>query len=102
MRFGPDVEWIKDENYAVDPSRADSFYARIRTYWPGLPDRSLVPDYAGIRPKLSGPGEPAVDFVIEGPAAHGVPNLVNLFGIESPGLTSSLSLAEATVAALGS
>jgi L-2-hydroxyglutarate oxidase LhgO len=100
MRFGPDVEWIKDENYAVDPSRADSFYARIRTYWPGLPDHSLVPDYAGIRPKLSGPGEPAVDFVIEGPAAHGVPNLVNLFGIESPGLTSSLSLADATVAEL--
>ncbi|MGE0752532.1 MAG: NAD(P)/FAD-dependent oxidoreductase [Variibacter sp.] len=100
MRFGPDVEWIKEENYAVDPARADTFYARIRTYWPSLPDHSLVPDYAGIRPKLSGPGEPPVDFIIEGPAAHGVPNLVNLFGIESPGLTSSLSLAEATVAAL--
>jgi L-2-hydroxyglutarate oxidase LhgO len=100
MRFGPDVQWIDEENYAVDLARADLFYARIRTYWPHLPDHSLVPDYAGIRPKLSGPGEPAVDFIIEGPAAHGVPNLVNMFGIESPGLTSSLSLAEAAVEAL--
>ncbi len=97
MRFGPDVEWIAEENYAVDPRRADSFYARIRTYWPGLPDGSLVPDYAGIRPKLRGPGEPQADFMIAGPADHGLPRLVNLFGIESPGLTSSLSLAEAVV-----
>ena len=97
MRFGPDVEWIADENYAVDPRRAESFYARIRTYWPGLPDGSLVPDYAGIRPKLSGPGEGQADFMIAGPADHGLPRLVNLFGIELPGLTSSLSLAEAVV-----
>ncbi len=97
MRFGPDVEWITEENYAVDPGRAESFYARIRTYWPGLPDGSLVPDYAGIRPKLSGPGEGQADFMIAGPADHGLPRLVNLFGIESPGLTSSLSLADAVV-----
>ncbi len=97
MRFGPDVEWIAQENYAVDPRRAESFYARIRTYWPGLPDDSLVPDYAGIRPKLSGPGEAQADFMIAGPADHGMPRLVNLFGIESPGLTASLSLAEAVV-----
>jgi L-2-hydroxyglutarate oxidase LhgO len=94
MRFGPDVEWIAEENYHVDPGRAQSFYARIRTYWPGLPDGTLVPDYAGIRPKLTGPGEPAADFMIEGPAQHGLPGLVALFGIESPGLTSSLSIAE--------
>ena len=100
MRFGPDVEWIEHEHYAVDPGRADSFYARIRAYWPGLPDGSLVPDYSGIRPKLTGPGEPAADFMIAGPAQHGMPGLVNLFGIESPGLTSSLSLAEAAVTAL--
>jgi L-2-hydroxyglutarate oxidase LhgO len=97
MRFGPDVEWISQESYTVDAKRADSFYARIRTYWPGLPDGSLVPDYCGIRPKLTGPGEPAADFMIAGPAAHGMPRLVNLFGIESPGLTSSLSIAEEVV-----
>jgi L-2-hydroxyglutarate oxidase LhgO len=97
MRFGPDVEWIKEENYAVDPRRAESFYARIRTYWPGLPDGALVPDYAGIRPKLQGPGEGQADFLVTGPADHGLPRLVNLFGIESPGLTASLSLAEAVV-----
>jgi len=97
MRFGPDVEWVAEENYAVDPRRAESFYARIRTYWPGLPDDSLVPDYAGIRPKLRGPGEPQADFMIAGPADHGMPRLVNLFGIESPGLTASLSLAETVV-----
>jgi L-2-hydroxyglutarate oxidase LhgO len=95
MRFGPDVEWIEAENYDVDPSRADAFYRRIRDYWPALPDGSLVPDYAGIRPKLTGPGEPAADFLLDGPADHGLPRLVHLFGIESPGLTSSLSLAEA-------
>lgn len=100
MRFGPDVEWIDTEDYAVDPRRADSFYARIRSYWPGLAEATLVPDYAGIRPKLTGPGEAAADFVIETPAAHGLPGLVNLFGIESPGLTSSLSIADAVVAAL--
>ena len=100
MRFGPDVEWVTEENYAVDPRRADSFYARIRGYWPALPDNSLVPDYSGIRPKLRGPGEPQADFLIAGPAEHGMPHLVNLFGIESPGLTASLSMAEDVVARL--
>jgi len=94
MRFGPDVEWTDEMSYDVDPARAETFYASIRRYWPGLPDGALVPDYAGIRPKLSGPGEPAADFVIDGPAEHGLPGLVHLFGIESPGLTSSLSIAE--------
>lgn len=101
MRFGPDVEWIAEENYAVDPRRADSFYDRIRTYWPGLPPNSLVPDYCGIRPKLTGPGEPAADFMIAAEPTHGMPRLVNLFGIESPGLTASLSLAEEVVGYLG-
>jgi L-2-hydroxyglutarate oxidase LhgO len=100
MRFGPDVEWVTEENYSVDPRRADSFYARIRSYWPGLPDGTLVPDYSGIRPKLRGPGEPQADFLIAGPVEHGLPRLVNLFGIESPGLTASLSLAEDVVAML--
>ncbi|MBB2959800.1 NAD(P)/FAD-dependent oxidoreductase [Methylobacterium sp. R2-1] len=95
MRFGPDVEWVETPNYAVDPARAKNFEAAIRRYWPGLPDGRLVPDYAGIRPKLSGPGEPAADFRIDGPAEHGLPGFVQLFGIESPGLTASLSLAEA-------
>jgi L-2-hydroxyglutarate oxidase LhgO len=94
MRFGPDVEWIEREEYEVDPGRAESFYASIRRYWPALPDGALVPDYSGIRPKLTGPGEKAADFVIDGPAEHGLPGLVHLFGIESPGLTSCLSLAE--------
>jgi L-2-hydroxyglutarate oxidase LhgO len=97
MRFGPDVEWVAEENYDVDPTRAAAFYARIRDYWPGLPDQGLVPDYAGIRPKLTGPGEAAVDFLIDGPNEHGVPGLVHLFGIESPGLTSALSLGEEVV-----
>ena len=97
MRFGPDVEWIAQESYTVDPRRADAFYDRIRTYWPGLPADSLVPDYCGIRPKLTGPGEPAADFMIAAEPAHGLPRLVNLFGIESPGLTASLSLAEEVV-----
>ena len=94
MRFGPDVEWIEQENYAVDPKRADIFYNRIRTYWPGLPDGSLAPDYSGIRPKLTGQGEAQADFMIDAPAQHGLPGLVQLFGIESPGLTSSLSLGD--------
>lgn len=94
MRFGPDVEWIDREAYEVDPKRAESFYAAIRRYWPGLPDGALVPDYSGIRPKLTGPGEKAADFLIDGPAEHGLPGLVQLFGIESPGLTSCLSLAD--------
>jgi L-2-hydroxyglutarate oxidase LhgO len=100
MRFGPDIEWIEREDYAVDPQRAALFYARIRTYWPALPDNSLSPDYAGIRPKLSGKGGPQGDFLIDTPAAHGLPGLVQMFGIESPGLTSSLSLGEAVADAL--
>jgi len=93
-RFGPDVEWVDTLDYAVDPARGDKFYAAIRRYWPDLADGALAPGYSGIRPKISGPGEPAADFVISGPSDHGVPGLVNLFGIESPGLTSCLALAE--------
>jgi len=93
-RFGPDVEWIDRIDYAVDPRRGDSFYAAIRRYWPALPDGALQPGYAGIRPKVVGPGEGAGDFIIQGPADHGVPGLVNLFGIESPGLTASLAIAD--------
>jgi len=100
MRFGPDVEWIDHESYTVDPQRADAFYDRIRRYWPGLPEGSLVPDYCGIRPKLTGPGQPAADFLIAGEAAHGMKRLVCLFGIESPGLTCSLSLAQEVADAL--
>jgi L-2-hydroxyglutarate oxidase LhgO len=100
MRFGPDVEWTEEENYDVDPRRADVFYASIRKYFPRLKDGALVPDYAGIRPKLTGPTEPAADFMIDGPRQHGVPRLVNLFGIESPGLTSALSIAEEVVESL--
>ena len=102
MRFGPDVEWIEEENYDVNPKRAESFYASIRRYWPGLKDGMLQPDYAGIRPKLTGPGEPAADFMIEGPAQHGLPGLVHLFGIESPGLTAALSLADEVTGYLAS
>ena len=94
-RFGPDVEWVERINYDVDPRRAERFYAAIRRYWPGLPDGSLSPGYAGIRPKTAGPGEPAPDFEIQGPRRHGVPGLVQLYGIESPGLTASLALAHA-------
>ncbi len=93
-RFGPDVEWIEREDYDVDPSRALAFYRGIRDYWPGLPDNSLTPDYCGIRPKLTGAGEPPVDFMIEGPQQHGLGRIVHLFGIESPGLTCALSLAQ--------
>ncbi|WP_372618542.1 NAD(P)/FAD-dependent oxidoreductase [Falsiroseomonas sp.] len=93
-RFGPDVEWVDGIDYAVDPRRGDSFYAAIRRYWPELPDGALAPGYSGIRPKIVPPGAPAQDFVVQGPAMHGVPGLVNLFGIESPGLTASLALAD--------
>lgn len=96
-RFGPDVEWIDEIDYRVDPARAERFYGAIRRYWPGLPDGSLEPGYAGVRPKLGPPGAPAQDFVIQGPADHGTPGLVNLFGIESPGLTASLAIAEEVV-----
>src|SRR5690606_11942150 len=92
-RFGPDVEWIDAIDYQVDPRRADAFYREIRRYWPALPDGALAPAYAGIRPKLHGPGQPPADFLVQGPEAHGVAGLVNLLGIESPGLTSSLALA---------
>jgi L-2-hydroxyglutarate oxidase LhgO len=92
-RFGPDVEWVEAIDYDVDPARADSFYAAIRRYWPGLADGALQPAYAGIRPKLQGPGDPARDFLIQGEAEHGVKGLWHLLGIESPGLTACLSLA---------
>ncbi len=93
-RFGPDVEWVSSIDYSVDPRRADGFYAEVRKYWPKLPDSSLQPAYCGIRPKISGPGDAAADFLIQGPATHGIAGLVNLFGIESPGLTACLPLAE--------
>ncbi|PZP45481.1 MAG: FAD-dependent oxidoreductase [Azospirillum brasilense] len=94
-RFGPDVEWVDHIDYVVDPRRGDSFYEAIRRYWPALPDGALQPGYSGIRPKIVPKGAPGQDFVIQGPAVHGVRGLVNLYGIESPGLTASLSLAEA-------
>jgi L-2-hydroxyglutarate oxidase LhgO len=100
-RFGPDVEWLAEDlrdsrglDYRVDPARGDKFYAAIRSYWPDLPDGALAPAYSGVRPKLSGPGEAAADFMIAGPQDHGVAGLVQLFGIESPGLTASLALAD--------
>ncbi len=93
-RFGPDVEWIETIDYAVEPRRCEPFYAAIRTYWPDLPDGALQPAYAGIRPKIARPGGSSTDFVIETEADHGVPGLVNLFGIESPGLTASLAIAK--------
>lgn len=91
-RFGPDVQWIEQEDYSVDPARGALFYDAIRRYWPGLPDGALLPDYAGIRPKLAPTGNP--DFRIDGAAVHGLPGHVGLYGIESPGLTSSLAIAE--------
>ena len=84
-RFGPDVEWISAVDYRVDPARGKVFYAAVRTYWPGLQDGALQPGYAGIRPKISGPADPAADFVVQGPETHGVPGLVNLYGIEFAG-----------------
>ncbi|NIJ41664.1 L-2-hydroxyglutarate oxidase LhgO [Parvibaculum indicum] len=104
-RFGPDVEWVEPGadgglDYSVDPARGEIFYEAIRRYWPALPAGALVPAYAGIRPKLQNPGEPPRDFCISGPDEHGLAGLVNLFGIESPGLTASLSLADYVVARL--
>ena len=96
-RFGPDVEWIAAVDYTVDPARGDAFYAAIRTYWPELRNGVLQPGYAGIRPKISGPEEPAVDFIVQGPEIHGVSGLVNLYGIESPGLTASMPLADEVI-----
>ena len=96
-RFGPDVEWIDAIDYAVDPRRADVFYHAVRRYWPGLRDGALQAGYSGIRPKISGPGQPAQDFRVQSAAAHGVAGLVNLFGIESPGLTAAIALADLVV-----
>jgi L-2-hydroxyglutarate oxidase LhgO len=92
-KFGPDVQWVDAaDDLVVDAARGEGFYAEVRKYWPALPDDALIPGYAGMRPKISGPHEPASDFVIDGPGTHGVRGLVNLFGIESPGLTSSLAI----------
>jgi L-2-hydroxyglutarate oxidase LhgO len=102
-KFGPDVHWLPEdaaEDYTVDPARAADFTRDIRRWWPALPDGALAPAYSGIRPKIVGPGEPAADFRIDGPPTHGVPGLVNLFGIESPGLTASLSIAAHAAALL--
>jgi L-2-hydroxyglutarate oxidase LhgO len=93
-RFGPDVEWISAIGYEIDPQKAESFYAEIRKYWPAIGAGTLHPDYAGIRPKLASRTEPAADFRIDGRALHGIPGLINLYGIESPGLTASLAIAE--------
>ena len=99
LRFGPDVEWAQSADEApVDPARAALFEAAIRVWWPGLPEGALAPAWAGVRPKLHGPGAPAPDFRIDGPAQHGAPGLVNLFGIESPGLTACLAIAAHVVA----
>ena len=93
-KFGPDVEWIDTLDYVVNPARGDSFYAAIRRYWPDLPDGALQPGYAGIRPKITPQGAPAADFLVQTKREHGVPGLINLFGIESPGLTSAIALAD--------
>ena len=99
MRFGPDVEWLDSDDpdtvdFSVDPSRGASFYDSVRRYWPALADGALQPDYAGVRPKLSGPGQGGADFHVKGPQDHGVPGFVELYGVESPGLTSALALAD--------
>lgn len=93
-RFGPDLQFVEEIDYTVDPARAAGFYEAVRHFWPGLPDGSLVPDYAGIRPKLHGPGEPMPDYRIDDATVHGLEGLVTLFGIESPGLTASLAIGE--------
>ncbi len=100
-KFGPDVEWIDDIAYGVDPARGTGFYAAIRRYWPDLRDGALQPGYSGIRPKIVPPGAPAQDFYVQGPGDHGVAGLVNLFGIESPGLTASLALADHVLTLVG-
>ena len=96
-RFGPDVEWIDGIDYDVDPRRADSFYAAVRRYWPGLRDGTLLPAYSGIRPKIVPPGAPAQDFTVLGPETHGIAGLLHLLGIESPGLTAAMALAKHVV-----
>jgi L-2-hydroxyglutarate oxidase LhgO len=93
-RFGPDVEWVDRIDYAIDPARAERFYPAIRRYWPELPDGALMPSYSGMRPKIVPPAVAVQDFLIQGPRDHGVDGLINLFGIESPGLTSSLAIAD--------
>jgi len=93
-RFGPDVEWVENIDYAVNPERAQRFYPAIRRYWPTMPDGALMPSYSGIRPKIVPPAVAAQDFLIQGPLDHGVDGLINLFGIESPGLTASLAIAD--------
>jgi L-2-hydroxyglutarate oxidase LhgO len=101
-KFGPDVQWVEDPtDLQVEPRRGDAFYAEVRKYWPGLADGALQAGYAGMRPKINAPHEAAADFMIQGPAEHGVPGLVNLLGIESPGLTSSLAMADEVCARLG-
>jgi L-2-hydroxyglutarate oxidase LhgO len=100
-RFGPDLAYVDHEDYSVDPGRLAGFEAYIRRFWPGLPDGALTPDYAGIRPKIHGPDEPQPDFRIDGPEAHGIEGLVTLFGIESPGLTSSLAIGEEVAGRVG-
>lgn len=100
-RFGPDTEWIDEVDYEVDAQRAESFYRAVRRYWPALRDGELAPDYSGIRPKLSPRGGPVADFAIEGPEVHKMPGLVHLFGIESPGLTACLAIADEVAARLG-
>jgi L-2-hydroxyglutarate oxidase LhgO len=99
-RFGPSFRWVDAIDYQVDPADGAGFDAQVRRYWPGLPAGALQPGYAGVRPKISSPGEPAADFRVDGPAAHGVAGLVNLFGIESPGLTAALAIAEEVAAVL--
>jgi L-2-hydroxyglutarate oxidase LhgO len=94
-KFGPDTEWVDGEDYTLDPARADAFYSAVRQYWPALPDGALRPDYTGIRPKIVGPNNPAADFRIAGASEHGIAGLVNLFGIESPGLTACLAIGRA-------
>lgn len=102
-KFGPDVQWVSaKDDLQVDPARGDAFYAEVRKYWPALPDGALQAGYAGIRPKINGPQEAAADFVIQGPGVHGIPGLVNLLGIESPGLTSSLAIAQRVCAEMTS
>ena len=93
-KFGPDLEWLEAPEYDVDPARAERFYDAVRRYYPALADGALQPAYSGIRPKIHGPGEPQPDFLLQGPETHGVPGLVNLFGIESPGLTASPAIAD--------
>lgn len=100
-RFGPDVQWVDQVAYELDASRSAGFTEAIARYWPGVIGHELVPAYAGVRPKISGPGEPDADFVVQGPSDHGVPGLVNLFGIESPGLTACLALADEVTEVLG-